>query len=238
MAQIECRNLTLGYENIPVVSDLSFSVEKGNYLCIVGENGAGKSTLMKAILGLHKPISGQIVRGDGLEKGSIGYLPQQTDIQKDFPASVEEIVLSGCQGGRGFRPFYTKLQKARARMCMEWLNIGGLRRSCYRNLSGGQQQRVLLARALSASGELLVMDEPFTGLDPIVTQEIYDLIRHINKIHGVTIIMVTHDMEGAIKNADHILHLGDSIFFGSVEEYLETEEGKAFASTEKGGDRR
>lgn len=230
MPQIECKNLTLGYENIPVVRDLSFSVEKGDYLCIVGENGAGKSTLMKALLGLHKPMSGQIIRSDELNKGTIGYLPQQTDIQKDFPASVEEIVLSGCQGGSGFRPFYSKAQKARARICMEWLSIGGLRKSCYRNLSGGQQQRVLFARALAASGDLLVLDEPVTGLDPVVTGEMYNLIKHINKVHKVTIIMVTHDMEGALNNADHILHLGDQVFFGTVQDYLETEAGKGFAS--------
>ncbi len=167
MAQLVCRDVTLGYEGKAVVRHLDFEVNQGDYLCIVGENGSGKSTLIKALLRLKKPMSGEICMGDGLEADGIGYLPQQTAVQRDFPASVREIVLSGCLGRTGFRPFYGKKEKETARLQMERLGIAQLAGRCYRELSGGQQQRVLLARALCATGSMLLLDEPAAGLDQI-----------------------------------------------------------------------
>ena len=219
MPQIVCENLCLGYEGETIVKDLNFSVEAGMYLCIVGENGAGKSTLMKAILGLRPPISGRIVFGDGLEKREIGYLSQQTDVQKDFPASVREIVLSGFQGRMGFRPFYKREEKERAAQNMERMGIAGLSDRCYRDLSGGQQQRVLLARALCATKKLLLLDEPVSGLDPVVTADMYRIIGELHR-SGVTIVMITHDVAEALPCATHILHLGRRVFFGTRDEYL------------------
>ena len=219
MPQIVCENLCLGYEGETIVKDLNFSVEAGMYLCIVGENGAGKSTLMKAILGLRPPISGRIVFGDGLEKREIGYLSQQTDVQKDFPASVREIVLSGFQGRMGFRPFYKREEKERAAQNMERMGIAGLSDRCYRDLSGGQQQRVLLARALCATKKLLLLDEPVSGLDPVVTADMYRIIGELHR-SGVTIVMITHDVAEALSCATHILHLGRRVFFGTRDEYL------------------
>lgn len=170
---IKCNNVCLAYENHTVVTDLSFSVQKGDYLCIIGENGSGKSTLMKALLGLKSVESGSIVMGDGLRQNEIGYLPQQTGLQKDFPASVREVVLSGRINRLGFRPFFSKTDKQIADQNMERLGITPLKNSCYRELSGGQQQRVLLARALCATRKVLLLDEPVAGLDLMVTEELY-----------------------------------------------------------------
>lgn len=227
MAQITCKHLTLGYESKEILSDLSFNVEKGNYLCIVGENGSGKTTLVKALLGLHRPMSGEICTGDELKFNEIGYLPQQTVVQKDFPASVEEIVLSGCRSSK-FSPFYSKQQKKLAATNMEKMNIHSLRRRCYRELSGGQQQRVLLARALCATKKLLLLDEPVSGLDPLVTDEMYKLIDELNKNDKITIVMISHDIPAAIKYASHILHIGDKIFFGTAQEYAKSDFAKHF----------
>ena len=196
MSQLECKNLTLGYGTKTVIENLSFSVNKGDYLCIVGENGSGKSTLMKTILHLLKPLAGSIETGDGLLSDEISYLPQQTDVQRDFPASVQEIVLSGCQSRCGKRPFYNKEEKHLAEAAMEKLGITHLAKKCYRELSGGQQQRTLLARALCAAQKMLLLDEPVTGLDPSATQEMYDLIEQLNK-SGITIIMISHDTDAA-----------------------------------------
>ena len=219
MPQIVCEHLYLGYEGETIVKDLSFSVDAGMYLCIVGENGAGKSTLMKAILGLRRPLSGRIVFGDGLKKREIGYLSQQTDVQKDFPASVREIVLSGFQGRMGFRPFYNREEKERAAQNMERMGVADLAEHCYRDLSGGQQQRVLLARSLCAAEKLLLLDEPVSGLDPVVTADMYRIIAELHR-SGVTIVMITHDVAEALPCATHILHLGRRVFFGTREEYL------------------
>lgn len=219
MPQIVCENLSLGYEGETIVKDLSFSVEAGMYLCIVGENGAGKSTLMKAILGLRPPISGRVLFGDGLRKREIGYLSQQTDVQKDFPASVREIVLSGFQGRMGFRPFYKQDEKDRAAQNMERMGVADLADRCYRDLSGGQQQRVLLARALCATEKLLLLDEPVSGLDPVVTADMYRIIGELNR-SGITIVMITHDVDEALPCATHILHLGHCVFWGTRDEYL------------------
>ena len=211
MALLKCTDLTLGYENIVLAEHLDFEVNAGEYWCITGENGTGKSTLMKTILGLRKPLAGTISYGDGLEKNKIGYLPQQTQLQKDFPASVTEVVISGFQGKTGLRPFYTKAQKAEALKNMERLGIADLAKRCYRELSGGQQQRVLLARALCATGKILLLDEPVTGLDPKVTEELYELIKKLNKEDSITIIMITHDVEAPKKYATHVLHFGAEI---------------------------
>ena len=193
MEQLICKNLKLGYEDITLAEDLSFSVEAGDYLCIVGENGAGKSTLMRTLLRLQKPLGGTIEYHDDLTASSIGYLPQQTLVQKDFPASVYEVVLSGCQNSMGFHLFYSKEAKDRARKNMERLGISGLAKKCYRDLSGGQQQRVLLARALCATEKMLLLDEPVAGLDPLVTTEMYSLIDKLND-EGITVIMISHDI--------------------------------------------
>lgn len=219
MPQLLCENLSLGYNTHTVVENLNFSVNTGDYLCIVGENGSGKSTLMKTILGLLKPLSGKITTDDGLLPDEIGYLPQQTEVQRDFPASVSEIVLSGCQSRCGKRPFYNRAEKALAQENIRKMGIEDLRKKCYRELSGGQQQRVLLARALCATQKMLLLDEPVSGLDPIVTKEMYALIEELHK-DGITIIMISHDIEAAKKYATHILHIGKNIFFGTKEEYI------------------
>ena len=215
MELLKCENLTLGYEGRTVAENISFSVNSGDYLCIVGENGSGKTTLIKALLNLHRPLFGVIER-PGLD-GGIGYLPQQTAVQRDFPASVFEIVISGRLAKRGIRPFSSRADKKEARRCLERLHIAGLEKKCYRELSGGQQQRVLLARALCAAGRLLLLDEPVTGLDPKAASEMYDIIEELNRA-GMAVIMITHDMS-ALKYATHVLHIGGRVFFGRREEY-------------------
>ena len=219
MALITCQNLCLGYDGREILHDLSFEVNSGDYLCIVGENGSGKSTLMRTILGLQKPLAGQVRTGDGLQRGEIGYLPQQTPVQKDFPASVWEVVLSGFEGICGWRPFYTKAEKQRAEDNIRSMGIEGLTRHCYRELSGGQQQRVLLARALCATSKLLFLDEPVSSLDPRVTAEMYELIERLNREQGIAVIMISHDIGAALRYATHVLHIGDRVFFGSREAY-------------------
>ena len=232
MAQLICKDLTLGYENGAILQGLSFSVEKGDYLAIVGENGSGKSTLMKTILGLMKPLKGEVLLGDDLKKYEIGYLPQQSPIQKDFPASVWEVVISGCLAKARFTPFYTAADKARAKQNIEKMGLQHLVKRSYRELSGGQQQRVLLARALCATESILLLDEPVSGLDPAVTQEMYDVIRRLNE-EGITIIMISHDVGAAVRYANKILHLGEEVYFGGVADYLSTERGRTYAG--KGG---
>lgn len=219
MAQLNCKNLVLGYDSKIIIEHLSFSVNKGDYLAIIGENGSGKSTLMRTILHLNKPISGKIETGDGLLPDEIGYLPQQTIVQKDFPASVREIVLSGCQSRCGARPWYTKQEKLLAEENMQKMGILEFAKKCYRELSGGQQQRVLLARALCATQKMLLLDEPVTGLDPIVTEEMYRLIEDLHT-SGITIIMISHDVEAALKYATHVLHIGKDLFFGTKQEFI------------------
>lgn len=220
MTQLACQNLAVGYEGRAVLENLNFSVCPGDYLCIVGENGSGKSTLMKTILGLQPPVRGKVLTGDGLRKNEIGYLPQQTPVQRDFPASVREIVLSGCQGRCGGRPFYSKGEKQLAQTAMERMQVAALAKRCYRTLSGGQQQRVLLARALCAAQNMLLLDEPVSGLDPKVTGEMYGLIQRLNREDGVTILMISHDITATLTYASHILHLGRRVFFGTKADYL------------------
>ncbi len=201
MARLICKDLAIGYDAGPILTGLDLEVEQGDYLCIVGENGAGKSTLMRTILGLQKPLGGRIEI-----EGTIGYLPQQTDMQKEFPASVREVVLSGCQGGKKWLPFYGQAEKQLAEVNMRRVGITDLVERCYRELSGGQQQRVLLARALCAASDMLLLDEPATGLDPQATKEMYELIDRLHK-DGMTILMISHDVETALPYADHVLHM-------------------------------
>lgn len=224
MEQLICRGLCLGYDGKEIIHGLDFSVSKGDYLCIVGENGSGKSTLMKTLLGLQPAISGSI---ETPEQNKIGYLPQQTVVQKDFPATVREVVLSGCQSRCGLRPYYNKEEKSLAADNMELMGLTPLKNRCYRELSGGQQQRVLLARALCAAKELLLLDEPVSGLDPKVTAEMYELIKRLND-DGVTVIMISHDIGAALTYASHILHIGKTVFFGTKEEYLKSAAGRMF----------
>lgn len=227
--QITCRNASLGYENTVVVRELEFTVSEGDYLCILGENGSGKSTLIKALLGLKPQLSGEISFGEGVGRNEIGYLPQQTVVQRDFPASVREIVQSGCINRCGFRPYYNREEKKLASDMMEKLEITHLAKRCYRELSGGQQQRVLLARALCAARKMLLLDEPVTGLDPKATNEMYELIAELNRTDQITIIMVSHDIHAAVKYADHILHIGGKqLFFGEKTAYLDSKVGQAF----------
>lgn len=225
----ECNNVTLGYENRIVASNLNFSLNEGEYLCIVGENGTGKSTLIKTLLGLIKPLEGRVKVDTGRKAGKgIGYLPQQTQAQKDFPASVWEVVLSGVLNSGHRSPFYLKADKSEARKSLEKLGILNLRKRCYRELSGGQQQRVLLARALCATDNALILDEPVTGLDPAAAKDFYEEIRKLNE-EVVTIIMVTHDIKNALEYATHILHLEhQNDFFGTVEEYKKSNVSNMF----------
>lgn len=220
MPQLTCEHLTVGYDGKKVREDVSFAVERGDYLCIVGENGSGKTTLMKTLLGLQSPISGKILMGAGLKPTEIGYLPQQTEVQKDFPASVREIVRSGCQSRCGLRPFYTRAEKQMAQEAMCKMRIDDLAGRCYRELSGGQQQRVLLARALCATQKMLLLDEPVSGLDPAATAEMYRLIEQFNREDGITILMISHDVGAAVKAASHVLHIGETTFFGTKAQYL------------------
>lgn len=235
MELLRCNDLTLGYEGKAVAEHVSFTVSEGDYLCIVGENGSGKSTLVKTLLGLQPPLSGSIEKGEKLKSagGAIGYLPQQTPVQKDFPATVEEIVLSGFLAKSGLRPFYTRAEKALANEKMEQMGIAALKKRCYRELSGGQQQRVLLTRALLATGNLLLLDEPVAGLDPKVTSEMYELIARLNREENITILMVSHDIRAVLSYATHILHvLHGGAFFATVEEYQNSEIGKMFVGGE------
>ncbi len=239
MAYITCRDLRLGYDGRTVLSGVDLEVSAGDYLCIVGENGSGKSTLMKTLLGLCPPLGGTITLGDGLTQREIGYLPQQTVVQRDFPALVREIVLSGCQGRVGLRPFYSREEKALAAANMEKMGLKGMEKRCYRELSGGQQQRVLLARALCATRKVLLLDEPVSGLDPVVTEELYRLIDDLNKKDGIAVIMITHDVAAAVRCATHILHVGAHVFFGPRDEYLKSASGRLFLGAPgEGGDAR
>lgn len=219
MSLLACENVSFSYEGETVVSEINFSVTRGDYLSVVGENGSGKSTLVKGILGLLKPDTGKIVFDENV-KNKVGYLPQQTELQRDFPASVYEVVISGCQNSMGLLPFYTKKQKETVEHNLEKLKITDLKKKCYHDLSGGQQQKVLLARALCAAKSMLLLDEPVTGLDPEATYEMYSIIKELNKKDKMTVIMVSHDIEKAAYYSDYILHLQNKpLFFGKSEDY-------------------
>ena len=231
---LDCRDVSLGYEGKAIWEGLSFQVRSGDYLCIVGENGSGKSTLLKSLLGLLRPMKGDIVLDASLRAGAIGYLPQQTRAQKDFPATVTEVVRSGFLSGKRGRFFYTPGEKSCALMHMGKLGILELKDRCYRELSGGQQQRVLLARALCATRSMLLLDEPTAGLDPKATAELYQLIARLNHQDGITILMISHDLTAALDAASHILHIGQTVFFGTADAYRTSPEGRLFAAR-KGG---
>lgn len=229
MALLECRDLSFSYDGKAVLSGVNFAVEKGDYLAVVGENGSGKSTLMRGLLGLKKPNGGEIILSDGLKPTEIGYLPQQSDTQRDFPASVYEVVLSGCLNSLSTRLHYGKSERERAEKNIERMGIEELKNASYQELSGGQQQRVLLARALCATKKLLLLDEPVTGLDPIATQEMYNLIKLINLCDDISVIMVSHDIHEAVRYATKILHLGHTqLFFGSCADYRDSSLARRF----------
>lgn len=229
MAYLSCQNVSFAYEGNTAVRDLNFEVNNGDYLCIVGENGSGKSTLIKGLLRLKAPQSGSILMGDGLLPNEIGYLPQQTAAQKDFPASAYEVILSGRLSSRGILPFYSRHDKEVVEENIRRLHMEDIRNSCYRELSGGQQQRVLLARALCATEKMVLLDEPVAGLDPVVTHELYRLIQTLNKEMGITVIMVSHDIHSAVQYASHILHLNKSqLFFGTTQDYIASGIGSHF----------
>lgn len=226
---ITCNHVDFGYENHDAVIDVTMEINPGDYLCIVGENGSGKSTLMKGLLGLLKPTRGTLTISEELRKTGIGYLPQQTEAQKDFPAAVYEVVISGCLNRRGNRPFYSKAERSLANSNLEKLGIADLRKHCYRELSGGQQQRVLIARALCATDKILILDEPITGLDPSAMQEFYHLIQTLNQEEQVAILMVSHDIRTIVNQADHILHLKQNVlFYGTAHDYEQSDVGRSF----------
>ena len=229
MAIITAKDLSFAYDGKTVLEGVNFALSAGDYLCVVGENGSGKSTLVKGLLGLKAPDSGSIVFGEGLKPTEIGYLPQQTALQRDFPASVREVVLSGCLNGLGRRLHYGPAERERARMNMERMGIEELADTSYQTLSGGQQQRVLLARALCATKKLLLLDEPVTGLDPIATGEMYNLIKLVNLCDSITVVMVSHDIHAAVRYATHILHLGQrQLYFGTAADYKESAPARRF----------
>lgn len=207
MSQINVKDVSLGYDGVTVCEDLSFSVEAGDYLCIVGNNGSGKSTLMKALLRLKSPETGEIIFGDGVTGRDIGYLPQKNEAQKDFPASVIEIVRSGCVGRKGFRFFMGLREKMTVERNMRCMRICDIAKRPFSELSGGQQQRVLLARALCAAEKILLLDEPVSGLDPHAAKDMYGAIQHLNRDHGTTIIMITHDLSAVSEYGTRVLHM-------------------------------
>ena len=228
MSAVSVSDVTLSYDNLTVAEHVSFDVEFGDYVCIVGENGTGKSTLLKTIVGIHQPKSGHILFDCDIRNGDIVYLPQQTVVRDDFPASVGEIVLSGCLGLLGKRPFFGAEERRIADKNMDLLGISDLKKTSFRELSGGQRQRVLLAKALCCARKILVLDEPVTGLDPLVTADMYSILRLING-EGVTIIMVSHEIGEAVKQASKILHLKHGVeFYGKTEDYLKSSVGKLF----------
>lgn len=228
MQIIKCENVNLAYEGLTVAKDVSFSINKGDYCSIIGRNGSGKSTLLKALLGLKQPESGTIEYCGGLKKSDIGYLAQQTPVQKDFPASVGEVVLSGCLKSGSFKPFFSRAEKNLAAQKMELLGISDIKNKCFRELSGGQQQRVLLARAMCSAKKILFLDEPVTGLDPVVTTEFFNIINDMHS-NGITIVMVSHDIHCAVKYSTRILHMdGGIIFDGTAKEYAHSKVGIEF----------
>lgn len=230
---LACRDVSLGYEGQNVLTHLNLSIRAGDYLCVVGDNGSGKSTLLRGLLGLLAPQSGEIWRAPELRRGAIGYLPQQTRAQRDFPATVYEVVLSGCLNQKGSRFFYSAAQKSAALMNMGKLGVLELKNESYRNLSGGQQQRVLLARALCAAGRLLILDEPITGLDPAAAQDLYKTLSYLNEKEGMAVVMVTHDLRPALRQARTVLHIGrGGGFCGTAAEYLASPQGRRFQEAE------
>lgn len=231
MAQLRCENISVGYEDGIVVSDVSFELNRGDYVCIVGENGAGKSSLLKGILGLARIQSGRIEYGDGISRADVGYLPQQKDYQKNFPATVKEVVMSGFLNKMGLRPYYNKAEKAKAMEILKDFGMADYVKASFGSLSGGQKQRVLLARALCATDKLLLLDEPTTGLDPVATEELYELLKRLNREKKTTILMVSHDLNKAVSDAGLILHVNKRSgcgYFGPADKYLDSDAARHF----------
>ncbi len=226
---LKCENVALSYDGRTVAENIDFQIDEGDYLCVLGENGSGKTTLINALLGLKKVANGKIVYGEGVKAENIGYLPQKQSVGADFPACVREIVRTGFLGKRGFRFYYSKEERERAEELMKTLGIDGFAKRAFGELSGGQQKRVLLARALCSTENLLILDEPTAALDPIVTEELYEMTKKLNDEEKISIIMVSHDVSAATKYANKILHIKhEQLFFGSTEEYLKTELAKAY----------
>lgn len=233
MPLIKCENMDLSYEGLVVAEDITFQINKGDYYSIVGRNGGGKSTLLKALLKLKAPTKGKVIYGDGLNQSDIGYIAQQTPVQKDFPASVNEVVMSGCLKSDQFWPWFRYKDTRRAKDKMRLLGIENLKNKCFRELSGGQQQRVLLARAMCATNKILFLDEPVTGLDPVVTTEFFNIVSDMHK-KGITIIMVSHDVHCAVKYSNKILHLDKNVMYdGSVDGYSKSKVGMQFVGGHK-----
>ena len=231
MAQLRCENISVGYEDGIVVSDVSFELNRGDYVCIVGENGAGKSSLLKGILGLAKIQGGKLEYGDGMSRADVGYLPQQKDYQKNFPATVKEVVMSGFLNKMGLRPYYNRAEKAKAMEILSDFGMADYVRASFGSLSGGQKQRVLLARAMCATDKLLLLDEPTTGLDPVSTEELYELLKRLNREKKTTILMVSHDLNKAVSDAGLILHVNKRSgcgYFGPADKYLDSEAARHF----------
>ena len=231
MAQLRCENISVGYEDGIVVSDVSFELNRGDYVCIVGENGAGKSSLLKGILGLAKIQGGKLEYGDGMSRADVGYLPQQKDYQKNFPATVKEVVMSGFLNKMGLRPYYNRAEKAKAMEILSDFGMADYVRASFGSLSGGQKQRVLLARAMCATDKLLLLDEPTTGLDPVATEELYELLKRLNREKKTTILMVSHDLNKAVSDAGLILHvnkLSGCGYFGPADKYIDSEAARHF----------
>ena len=231
MAQLRCENISVGYEDGIVVSDVSFELNRGDYVCIVGENGAGKSSLLKGILGLAKIQGGKLEYGDGMSRADVGYLPQQKDYQKNFPATVKEVVMSGFLNKMGLRPYYNRAEKAKAMEILSDFGMADYVRASFGSLSGGQKQRVLLARAMCATDKLLLLDEPTTGLDPVATEELYELLKRLNREKKTTILMVSHDLNKAVSDAGLILHVNKRSgcgYFGPADKYLDSEAARHF----------
>ncbi len=231
MAQLRCENISVGYEDGIVVSDVSFELNRGDYVCIVGENGAGKSSLLKGILGLARIQGGKIEYGDGMSRADVGYLPQQKDYQKNFPATVKEVVMSGFLNKMGLRPYYNRAEKAKAMEILSDFGMADYVRASFGSLSGGQKQRVLLARAMCATDKLLLLDEPTTGLDPVATEELYELLKRLNREKKTTILMVSHDLNKAVSDAGLILHVNKRSgcgYFGPADKYLDSEAARHF----------
>jgi len=233
MRLLECDSVAIGYPGNLLASNLSFVLDAGDCLCVVGDNGAGKSTLVRTLLGLQQPLHGQI-RLKGIRAQETGYLPQATSIPDDFPATVREVVLSGCLSKCGWRPFYGRRERELARRQMSRLGLTELRDCSYRDLSGGQRQRTLLARAICAARHLLLLDEPVAGLDVSIQAEFYRILRALREEDGMGVIIVSHDLHGALEQATHVLHLASNVFYGTRDEYLKTPMGQHFRGASGG----
>jgi len=233
MPILDCENLALGYGGKIVSSDICFSVDSGDFLCVMGENGSGKSTLLKVLLKMMPPVSGRIATDDKFWKNGVGYLPQQTIAQKDFPASVREVVRSGFVNNSKMNPFFSKSEKSAAEGNMSKLGIANLANKSFRDLSVGLQQRTLLARALCAAKNILLLDEPTSGLDPDASAAMYGLVAELNS-GGMTVIMVSHDSEAVRTRASHILLMGSRspLFFGKNCDYQTKESERLFSSAD------